>query len=341
MLSSVLNKTQRRPWCITAVTQGGNRATCRQQFSPKNIFSSVDLSDPWLVLAEILAKTFVFLVSCPSSLLCKVFTSWLKKPDRLIHLKEAFIANIVEQSTWIKNTLSRIRGVDLTTCDLCTRDSLGLLSANLAPPAFPALLHSDQPEEDDDVDGVGGRAMRFDWGAKWCTSKVLYVWKVTFILRKKWKLIWAAGLWLENNLRNNLNVKEKVKGEQNNLKMERPTCCLITLLQRSISGSGSGSRPPWNSLFIFFCSFYLSHSSCSCSRPPWNSLFITFLSHKLSLCSRSTRAKNLFQKKTSGNKMLVLHVQHINLKRQNIPAENSPKYFIVISQWPHTADTIG
>ena len=44
----------------------------------------------------------------------------------------------------------------MTTCDLCTRDSLGLLSANLAPPAFPALLHSDQPEEDDDVDRVGG-----------------------------------------------------------------------------------------------------------------------------------------------------------------------------------------
>ena len=38
----------------------------------------------------------------------------------------------------------------MTTCDLCTRDSLGLLSVDLAPPAFPALLHSDQPEEDDD-----------------------------------------------------------------------------------------------------------------------------------------------------------------------------------------------
>ena len=41
----------------------------------------------------------------------------------------------------------------MTTCDLCTRDSLGLLSANLAPPAFPALLHSDQPEEDDNDNG--------------------------------------------------------------------------------------------------------------------------------------------------------------------------------------------
>ena len=43
----------------------------------------------------------------------------------------------------------------MTTCDLCTRDSLGLLSVDLAPPAFPALLHSDQPEEDDD-DGDDG-----------------------------------------------------------------------------------------------------------------------------------------------------------------------------------------
>ena len=41
----------------------------------------------------------------------------------------------------------------MTTCDLCTRDSLGLLSANLAPPAFPALLHSDQPEEHDNDNG--------------------------------------------------------------------------------------------------------------------------------------------------------------------------------------------
>ena len=95
MLSSVLNKTQRRPWCITAVTQGGNRATCRQEFSPKNIFFICQIID--FFLAEILAKSFVFLVSCPSSLLCKVFTSWLKKPDRLIHLKEVFITKTVEQ----------------------------------------------------------------------------------------------------------------------------------------------------------------------------------------------------------------------------------------------------